>query len=92
MKTTKTKPRPQLPCYGCGKITAPLDLCEDCSLDYLTHRVEQARLDLTKGMLSSKRWNCSVDIARLRGYLSEAEKDLARAKGRLEGRLEEAKK
>jgi len=83
--------RPQLPCYGCGKITAPLDLCEDCSLDYLTHRVEQARLDLTKGMLSSPRLG-SVDIARLRGYLSEAEKDLARAKGRLEGRQEEAKK
>jgi len=92
MKTTKTKPRPKLPCYGCGKITAPLDLCEDCSLDYLNHRVKQARLDLTNGMLSSPRWNCSVEIARLRGYLSEAEKYLAHAKGRLEGRLEEAKK
>ena len=83
--------RPKLPCYGCGKITAPLDLCEDCSLEYLTYRVEQARLDLTKGMLSSPRLG-SVDIARLRGYLSEAEKDLARAEGRLEGRQEEAKK
>ena len=83
--------RPKLPCYGCGKITAPLDLCEDCSLEYLTYRVEQARLDLTKGMLSSPRLG-SVDIARLRGYLAEAEKDLARAEGRLEGRQEEAKK
>ena len=83
--------RPKLPCYGCGKITAPLDLCEDCSLDYLTHRVEQARLDLTNGLLSSPRLG-SVDIARLRGYLAEAEKDLARAEGRLEGRQEEAKK
>ena len=76
-------PRPKLPCYGCGKITEPLDLCEDCSLDYLTYLVEQARLRLTNGMLSNPRLG-SVEIARLRVYLAEAEKDLARAKGKLE--------
>ena len=77
--------RPQLPCYGCGKITAPLDLCENCLLDYLTYLVEQARLRLTNGLLSSPRLG-SVEIARLRGYLSEAQKDLARAlRRKLEG-------
>ena len=89
MKNTKTKPRPKLPCYGCGKITAPLDLCEDCSLDYLTRQVKQANLNLGVSLFLDKD---IVEITRLRGYLAEAEKDLARAKGRLEGRLEEAKK
>ena len=89
MKTTKTKPRPQLPCYGCGKITAPLDLCEDCSLEHLTRQVKQASLNLGVSLFLDKD---IVEITRLRGYLAEAEKDLARAKSRLEGRQEEAKK
>ena len=81
--------RPKLPCYGCGKITAPLDLCEDCSLDYLTRQVKQASLNLGVSLFLDKD---IVEITRLRGYLAEAEKDLARAKGRLQGRQEEAKK
>ena len=77
--------RPKLPCYGCGQPTAPLDLCDNCSLDYLTYRVKQAKLSLSRAALDTNPPEVYINALL---ELAEVEKDLARAKGRLEGRLE----